>query len=304
MLEYLKHKFKFEDKIGEPPYKYDFIIRLEKREYPKYLKKIFKTMTGEELNLKNPHSFNEKIQWLKLYDSTPLKTKLTDKVLVRDWVKDKIGEEYLKPLLQICKNFDDINFDKLPEKFIIKANNGCKWHYKIKDKQAFLQHEKLKNFVKMKFDIWMNQTFFPFAGFEMQYKNIDPQIIIEPLLSTDDGSDPIEYEVFCFNGMPKIYQRVIYSVPCKTCVYDENFNRSEISFNPDYVIQYDDKVSDNLKKASVLSEILAKEFKFVRVDWIECNGLIYFNEMTFTPYSGFYKLDKKINKKLGNMLTI
>lgn len=97
ILESIKNllKDKFINKEDTLPYTYEFLNGLEEKEYPQILKKIFKEMTGEKLNLRNPKTFNEKIQWLKLYDSTPLKTRLTDKVLVRDWVKEKIGEEYL-----------------------------------------------------------------------------------------------------------------------------------------------------------------------------------------------------------------
>ena len=98
MLKELLKKFTKND-IGEPPYDYDLLINLKESEYPKYLKKMFYNITGKKLNLRHPKTFNEKIQWIKLYDSTPLKTQLTDKVLVRDWVKDKIGDEYLKPVL-------------------------------------------------------------------------------------------------------------------------------------------------------------------------------------------------------------
>ncbi len=101
-------------------------------EYPEVLKAVFKQKTGKNLNSGHPKTFNEKIRWLKLYDCTPLKTKLTDKVL--DRVKERIGGEYLKPVLRIGKDFNDIPFEVLPQAFIIKASNGCKWHYVIKKK--------------------------------------------------------------------------------------------------------------------------------------------------------------------------
>ena len=94
----------------------------------------YQRATGKELDLENPKTFNEKIQWLKLYDSTPIKTQLADKYLVRDWVKEKIGEEYLIPLLGVYDNFDEIDFDKLPEQFVIKCNHGCGYNIVVKDK--------------------------------------------------------------------------------------------------------------------------------------------------------------------------
>ena len=292
------------DDIGEPPYEYDLLINLEDNKYPEYLKKMFKVMTGRKLNLKHPRTFNEKIQWLKLYDATPIKTSLTDKVKVRDWIKEKIGEQYLKPVLWIGNKFDDIPFDSLPVSFIIKTNHGCKWMYKIMNKDRFIKGKELYTFIKNRFDGWMNQTFFPWAGFEMQYKNIEPKLIIEPILTDENKACPTEYEIYCFNGNPKIIQEIEYCMPAaKISVYDENYKRSEILLNPEYVEVLKD-VEENLKTAVKLSKILCKDFKLVRVDWILYNNHIYFNEMTFTPFSGFFQIDDKMNLKLGNMLLL
>ncbi len=258
-------------------------------------------MTNEDLHLRNPKTFNEKIQWLKIYDCTPLKTRLTDKVLVRDWVKEKIGEEYLKPVLWVGKQFDDIPFDILPQKFMIKANNGCKWHFKIKNKDDFIKNKVVVNVVKKRFDGWMKQTFFPYAGFEMQYKDIEPQILIEPLLI--DDVNPIEYEIYCFNGKPKIYQKIVYSLPPLCSVYNEDYSESDIVFNLMYSKKYE-PAQEILKEAVEKSKILANGFKLVRVDWLLYNQKVYFNEMTFTPFSGYCKMDKNVNLKLGKMLKI
>lgn len=290
--------------IEEPPYEYNFLVNLKEEDYPIYLQKLFKYITGEKLNLKNPKTFNEKIQWLKLYDNSCLKTQLTDKVLVRDWVRDKIGAEYLKPVLWIGKSFDEIPFNNLPQQFIIKCNHGCKWHYKIKDKQKFLEIPPLMSYVKQRFDNWMSQTFAFFAGFELQYKDIEPQILIEPILN--DGNNPYstEYEVYCFNGKAKIYQKMYWGYPAESSIYDENFKQLDFKFYREHkkILQPADDLFMYLKN---LSEILAKDFKLVRIDWLKYNYKFYFNEMTFTPYSGFYAFDnKKIDSYLSKLLSI
>ena len=301
MKKFLK-KIIDKNNILDPPYEYDFLINLDPKEYPKYLAKGFKMKTGQDVNLKNPKTFNDKIQWIKLYDVTDLKTKLTDKVLVRDYVKEKIGEEYLKPLLQNCKKFDDIDFSKLPDKFIIKANHGCKWHYKIKDKEKFLLNKELMSFIKMRFDNWLSLNFFPFAEFEMQYKDIEPQLLIEPLLQYEDN--PLEYEIYCFNGIPKVFQKIKYTNPPICTVFDENYQISDIKFNMNYIYR-EDTVSENLKLAVNLSKKLAGNFKLVRVDWLQFEEKLYFNEMTFTPYSGCFLFESKdINERLGNMVDL
>ncbi len=296
-------KFGSADDIGEPPWEYNLLVTLEESQYPKYLEKLFKRQTGKKLNLKHPKTFNEKIQWLKLYDNIPLKSDLTDKVKARDWVKSKIGEEYLKPVLWIGQNFDEIPFDKLPNSFIIKTNHGCKWQYKIKSKEDFLKEINLYNYIKNRFDGWMKQTFFPWGGLETQYKTIKPQLLIEPILIDDDKSFPIEYEIYCFNSVPKIYQKVKYTNPARCCVYDEDFQKSDITLNPAYIIEFEE-ASETLKKAAELSKTLSKQFKLVRVDWLLYNNKIYFNEMTFTPFSGFFQTDDKTNLKLGKMLKL
>ena len=302
MWKFFKGK---DEEIPDPPYEYEDLLNLSEREYPNYLKKIFKNKTGKELNLKHPKTFNEKIQWIKLYDKNlKKKGELTDKIKVREFVMWKIGENYLKPMLFTCKSFDEIPFFFLPNSFIIKANNGCKWQYKIKDKNKFLSEEKLYLYVRNKFNNWMKQRFCYWAGFEMQYKYIEPQIIIEPVLIDDDRDYAIEYEIYCFNGVPKIYQRVEYDIPVHCCVYEKNYEESKITFNPAYVKYYMEP-EQTLIEAVELSKILSKDFNLVRVDWLLYNNNIYFNEMTFTPFSGFYQFaDEKMNYRLGKMLKI
>lgn len=171
---------------GNAYFKYDFILSLKEKDYPKYLSIVYFYKMRKKLNLKHPKTLSEKIQWLKIYDTTPLKAQLTDKVSVRDWIKQKISEKYLKPVLQICDNFDAINWDSLPNSFIIKCNHGCKWQAVIKNKNEFLDNKKLYSFVKNKISGWLSQSFFGYSDFEVQYKYIiNHKIIIEPLLRED-----------------------------------------------------------------------------------------------------------------------
>ncbi len=287
---------------------YDTIMNLKEKDYPKYLKEIYYQITGEKLNLKNPKNFNEKIQWLKIYDATPLKTKLTDKILVRDWIREKLsivddGEKYLKPVLQISKSFDDINFDDLPEKFIIKTNHGSKWHYIIKDKKGFLQNKVLFNTARFNFIKWLNLNFFGIGGMELQYKNIIPAILIEPLLRDSDKDYSEEIEVYCFNSQPLFCQRIKYSPIPETCVYTNEFKQADFLFHGKYNNVFI-PADDLLKTAVKLSKTLAEGFIFVRIDWLVYNKNIYFNEMTFTPFSGYKKFIKNTNDFLGSFINI
>ena len=282
-------------------------MSLNEKDYPKYLSLAYLVKTGQKLNLKKPSSLSEKIQWLKLYDNMPVKAQLTDKVLVRDRIKDKIGEEYLKPVLWIGNDFDSIPFETLPDSFIIKANHGCKWHFIVKGKQTYLDNSRLFQASKVAMDEWMKQSFFGWSDFEVQYRDIKPQIITEELLREKEAQTN-EFEIWCFNGIPKIIQDIKKENQRtkSVCSYDENFNYLNLNFIENAVIE-NHECSGQLLKAVELSRILSEEFKLVRVDWMQHKDRLYFNEMTFTPYSGFLPANdewKEWQLKTGDMLNL
>ena len=284
---------------------YDFIMSLEEKKYPKFLCIAYQIKTGFKLNLKHPKTLNEKIQWLKIYDNIPLKTMLTDKVLVRDWIKEKIGEEYLKPVLQICNSFDEIVFDKLPERFIIKCNHGCKWQIIIKEKNKFIGNKQIYNYVKKQFDGWMEQSFFGWSDFETQYKNIVPKIIIETLLRDEKFSKTRkEVRNCCFNGIPYYNQLTSYIPEQYQDVFDINLNKVNTIFEPRRYPPSEKEADELVEKSVELSKILAKNLKFVRVDWMLYDNKLYFEEMTFTPFSGFINIDNYLQIKLGSLLNL
>ena len=358
------------NEIGNPPWSYYLIKNLEEKKYPLYLAKLFYLNTGERLPLrhgvidkKKLKTFNQKIQWIKLYGVTDLMRDCTDKVKVRDYVKEKIGEEYLKPVLQIipneshetvhchceqvndnsglarqskdiCQNtpdchdtqnevvsrndresnavsnyFDKIDFDKLSKSFVIKTNHGSKWHYIIKDREKFLQNERLFNIVKRNITGWLEQEYWVWNGFEMNYRNIEPKILIEPLLRDEINTEPIKINVYCFNGVPEIFIRFYDSN--KMNIYDKNFEPMDNIFNfAEENIKCETGNIINQKKISLeeisrLSKQLAKDFCFVRVDWMIYQNKLYFEELTFTPYSGFHNFEKpEYNLKLGELMNI
>lgn len=338
------------DNIGEPPWEYDFLINLDMHEYPKYLKKILKYRTGEDLPLKSTKqtyfdflikkqntenfvidknklkTFNQKIQWLKLYDNSKLKTICTDKLLMRNYVKNLIGEGYLRSVLQIIpsineensgnekmnnitqydvsKYFEQIDFEKLPDSFVIKCNHGCKWHYIIGNKNDFLQNKRLVETAKRRMTGWLEQEFWPWEGFEMNYQGIKPMLFIEPFMKEERL-----IEIYCFNGESKIIADIRLKDGIKICIYNENFTVSDL------VLKDEDKkyitaleADSIVKEAKNLSNILAannnEPFKFVRVDWMVYNNKLHFEEMTFTPYSGFTNFGKKWNLKMGEWIKL
>ena len=309
--------------IGNPPWDYYHLLNLDEKEYSKYLAKLFYLKTGEKLPLLKKlkvengklkvnyeidkskcKTFNQKIQWIKLYGITELMRKCTDKVGVRDYVKEKIGEEYLKPILQICDKFDQIDFDSLPNSFVIKCNHGCKWHFIVKNKEKYLENPRLINITRRQITGWLSQEFWCYAGFEIQYRNIKPQIIIEPLLRENENREADEIFVYCFNGKAK-YIVCLYAQGKEGITpYDEELNITEDIFgNSETIIQK--PVSEKVRKAIELSEKLSDDFCFVRVDWMTYKNKLYFEELTFTPYSGFQKLKTpEYDLKLGSLINL
>ena len=184
------------DIAKKTPYFNSFITRREII-YKNEIKKFYFKKKKKKLNIDKPLSFNEKIQWLKLHDSTPIKTRLTDKYLVREWIIGKIGEEYLIPLLGVYDSFNDIDFKKLPNQFVIKFNRGEKYNIIVKNKT----HLNLVQ-VESKIEGWMNENYAYINGLELQYRDIQPKIIIEKYMN-DSIDDLKNYKFICFNGEPK-----------------------------------------------------------------------------------------------------
>ena len=254
----------------------------------------------QPLNLDYPQTFNEKIQWLKLYDSTPIKTRLADKYLVRDWVKEKIGEKYLIPLLGVYDKFEDINFDNLPNQFVIKCNHGCGYNIIVKDKSTLNLAE-----VKTKLAKWMNEDFAFKCRCELHYRDITPKIIVEKFIENQGTNDLYDYKFWCFNGQVEYIQflseRNLDGL--KMAFYNKNWEKQNFV----YSYPLDKKTADrptNLDLMIKLAEELSQGFPHVRVDFYRLNdGTIYFGEMTFTSASGICQWNnEKIDLHLGELI--
>ena len=278
------------------------IYQNKKNIYKQELQTWYQRVTGKYLNLDNPRTFNEKIQWLKLYDSTPIKTRLADKYLVRDWVKEKIGEQYLIPLLGVYDKFEEIDFDKLPNQFVVKCNHGCAYNIIVKDKTNLDLAD-----VKAKLDKWMNENFAFKAGDELHYRDIKPKIVIEKYIENKGADDLYDYKFWCYNGKVKYIQflsgRNLSGL--KMAFYDKNWVKQDFYNNN----EFDESVMPkpkSLDKMVELAEILSESFNYVRVDFYQLeNGKIYFGEMTFTPASGSMKwCNEQINLELGKMIKL
>ncbi len=265
------------------------------------LKLLFRIKQGYRLNLKNPKTYNEKIQWIKLYDKNPLMPKCVDKYTVREYVKSKGLENILNDLLWEGFEPEDIPFEELPNKFVIKVTHGSTFNIICTDKSKLDVKESI-----LKLKKWLNEKFLPCYG-EWFYGIEKPRIIIEKFIESEEGLK--DYKVFCFNGKPEYV--AVYSdrqknngVPCQE-IYDTDWNLIKEHTNH-YELPESftgkPKYFDNLLK---YAEILSKDFKHARVDFFIEKDKIYFGEITFTSSAGFGKFSSRgFAEKMGSYIKI
>lgn len=262
----------------------------------KFLELVFPLCTGYKLNLDNPRSYNEKLQWLKLYNRNPLYTRMVDKYEVKKYVADIIGEDHIIPTLAVYDHAEDIDFDVLPNQFVLKCTHDsggiviCSDKTKL-DKKAAVK--KLKKGLKKNF-YCQNR--------EWPYKNVKPRIIAESYM-TDDGEELKDYKFFCFDGKPKymfIATDRFKEEETKFDFFDMNFNHLPfVNGHPNSTKPINrPKGFDEMKN---LSEKLSKGIPQVRVDFYDINGKIFFGEITFFHWSGFVPFEpQEWDYKLGD----
>ena len=279
---------------------YYYYKGLHPDQYEENLREWYYKRTGELLNLDNPQTYNEKIQWMKLYDSTQVKADLADKYLVREYVKEKIGEEYLIPLLGVWEKAEDIPFEEMPEQYVLKTNHGCGYNIIVRDKKE-LNVEDAKN----KLTKWMDTNFAYSAGLELHYKLIKPLIIAEKYIENMNG-EVNDYKVFCFNGKAKYIMFLTdRQTNLKMAFYDTDWNLMPFVYSYDRLTDHVPR-PDNLEELIRISEKLAQGFPHVRVDFYRLNtGKYKFGEMTFTSYSGACLWNPpEYNQILGDLIDL
>ena len=249
-----------------------------------YLEICYKIHTGKKLNLKNPQSFNEKMQWLKLYDRKPLYTTLADKYSVKKYVADIIGEKYIIPTIAVWDNVDDIDFDSLPNQSVLKCTHDSGGLVICKDKSTLdieAAKKKLRHFYNRKF-YYLHR--------EWPYKNIRPRIIAEKYMQNGNEPELKDYKFFCFNGEPKllyISEGLSDHSTAKISFADMDYNISPFKRSDFAPFEKLPDKPTHFEKMKELAKILCKDMYFVRVDFYEINKKIYFGEFTFAPCAGF-----------------
>lgn len=267
-----------------------------------YIKLKYRLSMGKKLDIDNPVTFNEKLQWLKLNDRNPLYTQLVDKYLVREYVEQRIGAQYLNSLLGTYDCFRDVPFHSLPEKYVIKCNHDC-GSIEICDGKNKLDIKKMKS----KFDKALKRNYY-WCSREWPYKNVKPRIVVEAFLSGEDGDDLPDYKFFCFNGEPVFLfiatERQNEHEETRFDFFDmEGRHLSVKSGHPNADVL--PKMPRSFELMKNLARSLSLGIPFVRVDFYEVNGKPIFGEMTFYHWGGMVPFEPEYwDKRFGEYIDL
>ena len=251
-------------------------------------------------NLKNPKTFNEKLQWLKLNDRKPEYTMMVDKYEAKKYVADIIGDEYIIPTLGVWDKFDDIDFDKLPDKFVLKCTHDSEGLVIVKDKSKLNIAAARK-----KINSCLKHNFY-YIGREWPYKNVKPRIIAEPYLVDESGYELKDYKIFCFNGKAE-YVEVDFNraIQHKLNPYDLDWNPLNFCDKSKNDYSADIKKPERLTDMIATAEKLSSNMKFLRVDMYSIYDKFYVGELTLYPGSGFIAFEpEEVDLKLGEKLQL
>lgn len=254
---------------------------------------------GKELNLKNPQTYSEKLQWLKLYDRNPMYTQMVDKFRVKEYVSKILGDNHIFPLIKVYEKAEDIKFEELPNQFVLKCNNdsgslvicrdkakGIMFRGKSDDKKLLTQNE-----VRELLDYGLKNNWF-WKSREWAYKEVKPCIIAEKYMEskTNERKDLFDYKFWCFDGEPRYIWLGTNYIPSFFDIYSSDWVNQHVEYG------YDNAPNDsprpkNLDKMIEIARKLAKGIPHVRVDLYDIDGKIYFGEYTFYTWSGFTKFN-------------
>lgn len=256
--------------------------RMSDDEQLKQVASLYKEKTGHDLNYGNPRRYTEKIQWRKMFGLDHNMALLSDKFAVREWVSDKLGPEYLIPLIGAWESVDDIDWDALPQSFVLKTNNASGTNLIVPDRSKLnltLAKKTLSRWMKMRYG-WLT--------FEKQYLDIKPMVIAEKYMKDAKTDELNDYKFLCFDGAPKfVWVDCDRQVNHRRAVFDLDWRLVEwnqLNYGLPTNLPPKPDCFDEMKKCA---QILSAGFPHVRVDFYDINGRVYFGEMTFTNGSGY-----------------
>lgn len=265
-----------------------------------YIRMYYFKNKRELLHLKDPKKFTQKIQWLKLHGNLERFAEYADKYTVRPYIEKTVGKEYLVPLIGMWENFDDIPFDTLPDRFVLKATHGCNYNFICKDKSK-IDMPKLRTMVNQ----WMSENFYEQER-ETQYKDCKPRIICETYLEDETGGLR-DYKIWCSKGKPVLAQVDSDRFTNHTSdIFDIKWNKVDrLSATTFGLVTKPIKKPKNLPEMLRVATKLSQTFPFVRVDLYMVNDKIYVGELTFTPGSGMVTFDTvEADIELGNFIDL
>ena len=267
-----------------------------------YLSVLWKMVMGYELDWEHPKTFNEKLQWLKLYDRNPLYTTLVDKYRVKQWVAEKIGEQYVIPTLAVYNSVDEIDLNKLPDKFVLKCNHDSGSVVICRDKATFdlgAAKQKLGDALKKNF-YWEAR--------EWPYKNVKRCVFAEKYIEEGEDGGLVDYKFFCFHGNPDCVMVCIdrHIKQPKFYFFDKNWNLKRLNIRGKEAPQgFSLPKPKMLEIMFELTSILSEGIPYVRVDFYDIGDDVRFGEMTFFPEGGFdFRILPEADLYFGELLRI
>lgn len=270
-----------------------------------YLKRKYFHVFHKKLHLDNPVTFNEKIQWLKLYDRRPEYTMMVDKYEVKEYIAKTIGEKYVIPTLGVWDDPRSIDFGGLPNQFVLKCtHNSGSGMYICRDKEKMIKTKVIKGLQK-----GLRENYF-WGGREWPYKNVKPRIIAEKYMEEKGYFVPEDYKIYCMNGKPKyivvFHNRFDNTKPLSETVYNTDWEKQDFSLDEHF--QVSDIVSEKpecLEELIEVAGVLCKDYEQMRVDFYIIDNQIYFGEITLHTAGGFVNMiPEKMDEILGNELRL
>ena len=267
-----------------------------------FLQLRYRAMMDRTPDLKNPRTYTEKIQWLKLHDRRPEYPPLADKSLVKEFVKNTIGEEYLIPTLAVWDKAEDIDFDILPDAFVLKCTHDSGGMLICRDKSRLDREQAIA-----RMDTLLRKSFFSINR-EWVYKNITPRIIAEPYMEDSRTGELRDYKFFCFDGVPKLMfvasERQKPDTDTKFDFFDMDYNHLDlINGHPNAAVP--PERPENFERMKILAANLSRNIPHVRVDFYEVDGKVYFGELTFYHFSGSVPFQPESwDETIGSWLTL
>lgn len=293
-------KQRLKNRLGNPRLFLEFLFRKLFGRWMSsklYLSGLYRINFGHKMNWEHPQSFNEKLNWCKVYNRIDLYTTLADKYAVKQFVADRIGKEYVVENYGVWENWDEVDFSKLPDQFVLKCTHDSGGAFICRDKSTF-DKENIGRLIKknLKKNLYYGMREWP-------YKNIPPRIIADRLLDDHTGKELRDYKWWCFNGKPQFMYCTIKGENLYENFYDMDFHPVAINHGfPRHKPEFEKP--NNFELMKDLAAKLADGIPFVRIDFFDVDGHVYFGEFTFFDWAGMQPFADNWDEILGELIKL